>query len=133
MVRSIYYTNFQSRLINYNIFVVERYGLRRRLSTDNGTRWFVEIILNVWNNNRYIVGVLCGRSKVFVCANHKLSLEQTTTLCSQRQTLRSAYVITVQQDRASGIEVLKYVELFFKWENCKMWCFCGICIGYTAV
>ena len=48
MLRSIYYTNFQSRLINYNIFVVERYDLRRRLSTDNGTRWLAEIILNVW-------------------------------------------------------------------------------------
>jgi hypothetical protein len=71
------------------MFVVERYGLRRRLSTANGTRWVADIILNVWNNNRYIGGVLCDRTEVFVCTNHELSLKQTTTLYSQRQTLRS--------------------------------------------
>jgi len=70
-------------------FVVERYGFRRQLSTANGTRWLAYIILNVWYNNRYIVGVLCDRTKLFVCANHELSLKQTTTLYSQRQTLRS--------------------------------------------
>ena len=80
MVRSIYYTNFQSRLINYNIFVVERYGLRRRLSAANGTHWLAEIKLNVWYNNRYIGGVLCDRTTVFVCVNHEQSLIQTTTL-----------------------------------------------------
>ena len=71
------------------MFVVERYGLRRRLSTANSTRWLVEIILNVWYKNRYIVGVWCDLTKVFFCVNHELSLKQTTTLYSQRQTLRS--------------------------------------------
>jgi hypothetical protein len=70
------------------MFIVERYGLRRRLSTNSGTRWLAEIMLNVWNNNRYIGGVLCDRTKVSVCANHELSLKQTTTLYSQRHTLR---------------------------------------------
>ena len=87
-VRSIYYTNFQSRLINYNIFVVERFGFRRRLSTANGTGRVAGIVLNVWNNNRYTGCVYCDQTEVFVCANHELSVKQTTTLCSQRQTLR---------------------------------------------
>ena len=57
-------------------------------ATINGTRWLTENILNVWNKNRCIGGVFSELTKVFVCANRELSLTQTTTLHSQRQTLR---------------------------------------------
>lgn len=48
------------------MFVAERYGFRRRLSTANGTRWLDAIILNVCNNNRYSGGVLCDGLKCLV-------------------------------------------------------------------
>ena len=61
--------------IMYNISVDEWYGFRRRLSTTNATRWLTEIILNIWNNNRYTGGVYCDLTKVFCCANYELSLK----------------------------------------------------------
>jgi hypothetical protein len=42
---------------NHNIFGAEQYGFRRGLSTTNATHRLTEIILNAWNNNRYIAGV----------------------------------------------------------------------------
>jgi hypothetical protein len=55
-----------------NIFVTEQYGFRRGLSTINATHKLSEIILNAWNNNRYVAGVFCDLTKAVKCVNHEL-------------------------------------------------------------
>jgi hypothetical protein len=44
--------------------LTEQYGCRKGLSTINATHKLTEIILNVWNNTRYIAGV-CDLTKAF--------------------------------------------------------------------
>jgi hypothetical protein len=59
----------------HNIFVTEQYGFRRGLSTINATHKLTEVILNAWNNNRYVAGVFCDLTKAFDCVNHELLLK----------------------------------------------------------
>ena len=40
-----------------------------------------------------------------------------------------AHFQIVQRETKSGIEVFKYLQLFFNLENYKMWCFSGRCTG----
>jgi hypothetical protein len=60
----------------HNVFVTEQYGFRRGLSTINATHKLTEVILNAWNNNRYVAGAFCDPTKAFDCVNHELLIKK---------------------------------------------------------
>jgi hypothetical protein len=61
---------------------------RKGLPTIIATHELNDIVLNAWNNNRYIAGVFCDLTKAFECVNQELLLKKIAILWCQRLTVR---------------------------------------------
>jgi len=55
-----------------NILAAERYGFRKRLSTENAAYTLTDNKLKAWNSKFHICGIFCDLAKAFDCTNHEI-------------------------------------------------------------
>jgi hypothetical protein len=92
----------------HSIFVTEQYGFRKGLSTINARHKLTEIILNAWNNSRYIAGVFCDLAKAFDCVNHELLLKKLQ-FYGIKSLLFEWFKSYLCNGKQRGIEVFRYM------------------------